>query len=207
MMPTDATLLARWRSGDQTAGQTLIARYYDVVKHFFVNKVSASIEDLVQETFLKCVNSRDRLDDEDKFRSYLFTIAYNELRSHLRQNYRHGERVDFGEMSLSDLSPEPVTMIVKRQERRLLLEGLRTIPFEYQVLLELHYWEKLKTEEMAQVMKMPVGTIRSRLRRARELLECTIDELALNPEALQTTKTLLDDWADLCRLELEERGK
>lgn len=207
MLHSDAELLDNWRAGDQTAGRLLIERYYEMVKHFFLNKVSNGVEDLVQETFLKCLNSRDRVGDDHKFRSYLFTIAYNELRMSLRRRYRHGEHVDFSEVSLSDLAPKPSALIAKRQERRLLLEGLRTISLEYQVLLELHYWEKLTTEEMAQVLQMPVGTIRGRLRRARALLEDAMNELVLTPEFLRTTKTHLDDWANLCRLELEERGK
>ncbi|HWN68565.1 MAG TPA: sigma factor-like helix-turn-helix DNA-binding protein, partial [Haliangium sp.] len=84
-------------------------------------------------------------------------------------------------------------------------EALRGIPVDYQVILELHYWEQMNTEDMAEALALPVGTVRSRLRRARELLEQAMGRLAESPGELQSTLTRLDDWAERCRQEMQRR--
>ena len=199
MLRTDAELLEHWRNGDRVAGKELFERYFYQVERFFLNKVSQGVDDLVQETFLGCVNNRDRIADSGRFRSYLFSIAYNVLRSHLRTAYRRGEHIDFDAVAIADLTPGPSSIVAHIREHRLLLHGLRKIPVDYQVVLELHYWEQLTTDEIAAVQDTPVGTIRSRLRRARQLLETAMSELADNPDLLTSTLSNLDDWAAQCR--------
>jgi RNA polymerase sigma-70 factor, ECF subfamily len=143
--------------------------------------------------------------DSSRFRSYLFSIAYNVLRGHLRKLYRGGHQLDLDEMSIQQVAPGPGTQLGERREQRLLLEALRAIPVDYQVILELHYWEQLTTEDMAEVLKMPVGTARSRLIRARKLLEEAMSRLAGSPVELESTMTRLDDWAERCRLAMQNR--
>jgi len=205
MAADDVVLLEAWRRGDTTAGEELFERYYDVVERFFLNKISGDVQDLVQETFIACVEGRDRVQDSSRFRSYLFSIAYNVLRAHLRKIYRGGQQLDFDEMSIQQVAPGPGTQLGHRREQRLLLEALRGIPVDYQVILELHYWEQMNTEDMAEALALPVGTVRSRLRRARELLEQAMGRLAESPGELQSTLTRLDDWAERCRQEMQRR--
>jgi RNA polymerase sigma-70 factor, ECF subfamily len=205
MAADDVVLLKGWRRGDAAAGEELFERYYDLVERFFLNKLSGDVQDLVQETFIACVEARDRVQDSSRFRSYLFSIAYNVLRGHLRKLYRGGHQLDLDEMSIQQVAPGPGTQLGERREQRLLLEALRAIPVDYQVILELHYWEQLTTEDMAEVLKMPVGTARSRLIRARKLLEEAMSRLAGSPVELESTMTRLDDWAERCRLAMQNR--
>ncbi|WP_428265320.1 RNA polymerase sigma factor [Haliangium sp.] len=202
MDASDAELLERWRQGNQAAGEALFERYYDPIERFFLNKVSSNVGDLVQETFIACVEARERVKDGDKFRSYLFSIAYNVLRAHLRRNYRGRQELDLDHMSVVDIAPGPGTMIGRRREQRLLLEALRAIPLQYQVVLELHYWEKMITADIAESLGLPLGTVRSRLRRARELLDEAMSRLAGSNDVLESTATSLDDWAERCRQDM-----
>jgi RNA polymerase sigma-70 factor (ECF subfamily) len=101
---------------------------------------------------------------------------------------------------VQQVAPGPGTQLGDRREQRLLLEALRNIPIAYQVILELHYWEQTTTEDMAEILSLPVGTVRSRLLRARELLEQAMSRLARSAEELQSTVTRIDDWAERCRL-------
>lgn len=195
----DGELLERWRDGDRSAGEALFEKYYDLVERFFLNKVTVGVADLVQETFMACVKGRDRISQSSKFRSYLFSVAHRILQLHLRKKYRTPEQVDFAEVAVRDLNPTPSSLIARRREQKLLLDGLRSIPLDYQVVLELHYWEKLTTEDIGEVVHLPVGTVRSRLRRARELLEQAMGRLASSPDELESTVTRLDDWAEQCR--------
>jgi RNA polymerase sigma-70 factor (ECF subfamily) len=198
----DAALLARWREGDLVSGEALCERYYDKVERFFLNKVSASVGDLVQETFTVCVENHAQVRDAAKFRSYLFAVAYNVLCAHLRRHYRKDRAIDFDRVSAHDVSPSPSSLAVRHREQRLLLEGLRNIPVDYQVVLELHYWEEMTTADIAEVLHIPVGTVRSRMRRAREMLEDAMTRLTGSPELLESTKTHLEDWAHKCRSQL-----
>lgn len=203
MSVDDAALLERWRSGDQSAGEQLFERYYEPVERFFINKLSHQITDLVQETFIACIESRDRLKDPRKFRNFLFTVAHNVLYGHFRRNYRReGGAIDFEEVSVFDLAPGPSTVAVRNSEERLLLEALRRIPVRSQVLLELFYWEEMKTADIAAVLDLPVGTVRSRIRKARQLLEQAMGRMEKRPEILESTKSNLEDWARGCRRQM-----
>ena len=203
MEPSDGELLERWRAGDTATGEALFERYYDMVERFFLNKVSSGVPDLVQETFIRCVESRDRIRDNDRFRVYMFGIAYNVLSAHLRERYRGDRAIDFNEDSVHDLSPSPGSVVAQRREHRLLIEALRNIPVDDQVLLELHYWEQLTTHQMAEVLGIPVGTARGRLQRARDKLEEVMQRLAESPQDLSSTLARLDDWAAECRAHLD----
>src|SRR5262245_40975606 len=98
MDPSDGQLLERWRSGDAASGEALFERYYDMIERFFLNKVAVSVQDLVQETFIRCVESRERIRDDGRFRSYMFSIAYHVLSAHLRERYGRGNAIDLDEV-------------------------------------------------------------------------------------------------------------
>jgi RNA polymerase sigma-70 factor (ECF subfamily) len=195
----DGDLLERWRAGDMQAGQLLFLRYYDRIERFFINKVPAGVADLVQDTFLACLEGRDRLHDASKFRAYLFSVANNVLNTYLRKRYARGSEIDVLEQSVQDVSPGPFTLVAEREEEYLLLHALRHIAIHYQVILELHFWEKLPTSEISEILGLPVGTVKSRMRRGRELLEQSLTRLAESPDLLQSTISKLGDWAERIR--------
>ncbi len=204
-MSSDAELLQRWREGERKAGATLFERYYTQVERFFVNKVldaSTEIRDLVQETFTALVQNRDRIEDAGKVHSYVLSVAYKVFQNHLRKKYRNSiyrEIEDFNEIAICDLASGPSSLLCQRQEQRLLLEGLRRIPVPDQTLLELFYWEGVNTAEIALTLGIPRGTVKSRLRSARNKLERAISTIAESAEVLKSTLSDLDAWAQRCR--------
>ena len=197
----DAALLDRWRGGEDEAGLRLHDRHGDAVIRFFRNKARDSAEDLVHETFVRLYESRDRIRESTRFRAYLLGIAHHVFHEHLRELGR-GRKIDPEMESMRALDPGPSTIAARRREHRLLLEGLRRLPIEHQVALELHYWEGLNAAEIAQIMQVPHSTMRSRLGRARELLERVIAELAESPKLMQSTLEGLDAWAQGVRGQL-----
>ena len=196
---TDGELLLRWRQRDFASGEALFERYYKMVERFFLNKISDAVSDLVQETFTRCVAGQEHIKDNEQFRLYIFGIAYNVLKEHLRRRYRGERLLDSCEVSVRDLEPGPVTLIVRRQEHRLLLEALRSIPIDDQVVLELHYWESLTTEQIAEALGLPVGTARGRLQRARSKLAEAMTQVSDSAQDLTTTLACVEDWARECR--------
>jgi len=196
---SDGQLLECWRAGDTASGEALFERYYDMVERFFLNKVAGGVQDLVQETFMRCVEGRERIRDQDRFRTYMFGIAYNVLTAYLRERYRSDRAIDLSEISMCDIAPGPSSLIARQREHQLLIEALRAIPIEDQVILELHYWEQLTTNEMAEVIGIPIGTARGRLQRARTRLEEAMQRLTSSPQDFASTMARLDDWAAECR--------
>lgn len=198
---SDARLVEAWRGGDREAGKRLFERHYAGVARFFRNKVGEAGPDLIQRTFLACVEGRERFRQESSFRSYLFSIAYKIVCKYYRERRRDAGRVDFEEESAHSLS-SPISAVAARQEQRLLLEGLRRLPVDYQVVLELHYWEGMSATELADVLGIPVGTAKTRLRRGRELLEERLRELSASAVLLQSTLANLDAWAAQLRVQV-----
>lgn len=195
-MSTDAELFATWRQGDREAGQALFDRHLAAIRRFFANKTPIAVDDLVQQTFLSCTESRDTYRGESSFRSWLFGIAHNVLGTHLRDN---AGRTDAASESMIDGKPSPSSVYAARAEDYLLFEALRRLPMDSQVALELHFWEQMSGSEMAVVLGIPEGTVRTRLRRARTLLEEQVRALAQGPMAPESGVEALDDWARTIR--------
>jgi RNA polymerase sigma-70 factor (ECF subfamily) len=194
---SDHELLQAWRTGDTDAGRELFERHFAALYRFFRNKVDDGVEDLIQETLLACTESRDQFRGDASFRTYLFTVARNALYAYWRQRRRDGLHSDVADCSVEALATSPSGKLARKRERRLLLRALRALPLELQTLLELHYWEDLPGPELARVLGIPEGTVRSRLRRARTALEAAMTQLADGPErtTLSTSLANLDDWA------------
>lgn len=197
----DEVLLAAWRRGERAAGQQLFERYYEAVARFFVNKVGEAGTELIQRTFLACVEGITRFRGDGSFRSYLFAIAYRQLCLHYKT--RAQAPVDLASESVAGLDPSVAGILVEREEQRLLLAGLRSIALELQVVLELHYWEQCTVAEIAAALDIPPGTVKSRLRRGREQLREVIERLAATPELALSTFRGLESWAEGVRVRAE----
>ncbi len=201
-MRTDEELFEAWRCGDRTAGNVLCRRHFWAIRRFFQNKVDREVEELVQQTFARCVEGRARYAGRSSFRIFLFGVARNVLREFYRGG-RHCQPAIFSEQSVRDMGAGPSTALAKRQEQRLLLEALRRIPMELQVVLELYYWEELTGVELGEILDVPERTARSRVRRAKQLLEKALTRIKASPEALQSTMSNLDGWAAKVRASFE----
>jgi RNA polymerase sigma factor (sigma-70 family) len=189
----DAAELEAWRAGDRAAGERLFDRYYEPVARFFVNKVGDASPDLIQRTFLACVEGVSRFRGDGSFRSYLFAIAYRQLCLHYRD--RAGDRIDLTSISAVALDPSLSRVLGEREEMRLFLAGLRELPLDLQVVLELHYWEHCTVVEIAAALEIPAGTVKSRLRSGREKLTAIVERLAERPELAASTIHGLETWA------------
>lgn len=192
---SDRALLDAWRGGDRRAGSALFLRHYAVVHRFFTSKVNApEVADLVQNTFTACIEGQERYEGTGSFRSYLLGIAFRLLCRHYRSKRSARDRLDLAVVSASELAPSPSQIVALRQEEQLLLAALRQIPIEHQVLVELFYWEGFSIDAAAEVLGIPEGTVKSRLRRARVLLREALERIADDPRLLQSTVTDLDGW-------------
>jgi RNA polymerase sigma factor (sigma-70 family) len=202
---SDEELLLSWRQGSASAGEQLFERHYETVRRYFRNKVPAPVvRDLVQETFLACVESYTRFRNLSTFRAYLLGIAHHIMVDHLRAGSRRNDLterdpIDLTTLTLADVQPAGEDVIAAKRERRLLLRALRRLRFPLQVVLELRYWESLSDLEIAEILDEPLGTIKTRLRAGRVELEAKLAELASSPEELRSTLDSLHRWATRVR--------
>jgi|LNFM01.2.fsa_nt_gb RNA polymerase sigma-70 factor (ECF subfamily) len=205
-MTTDIELLDAWRSGEGSAGDRLLERHFAAIFRFFRSKLGdAAAEDLAQATLLACVDARTRATELASFRAYLFGIARNQLRMHLRGRQVRDRVIELASVSAADLGASPSAIVGARDEQRLLLAALRRIPIDFQIAVELYYWEGLSTRELADVLEIPEGTVRSRLTRAREHLATQMLELGASPETTNSTMDGFDGWAASLRA-IVDRG-
>ncbi len=187
---SDTDLLEAWRAGDRPSGEVLFERHFDALYRFLCNKCPAeALDDLVQDTFASCVASGERLHDPDAFRRYLLGIARHKLVDLYRAR---GRAVEI--FSAHELGVAPIDAAERNQERRTLLRALRRLPLDAQVMLELAYWEGLKDRELAEIQEIPVGTVKSRLRKARLALRGAIEQQLRQSQFESTVDSIERVW-------------
>ncbi len=176
---TDEELIARVKQGDRVAFDELVRRYYRHIYRFLVRFTGRKdlAEDLTQEIFLKVYNSIGKFDESRKFKPWLFAVAANRARDALRSIQRSAKRIGFEHegsdnenVSLLDVISSdvesPETGIEKQEEREYVKQSLDKLPDKLREILILAYYEKMPYKMIAEVLDIPVGTVKSRLHKA-----------------------------------------
>jgi RNA polymerase sigma-70 factor (ECF subfamily) len=202
----DERLLRAWRDGDQDAGNALVDRHFSTVYRFFRSKVDDDVEDLTQRTFLASMEGLERLRRDRDFRAYLLGIARRLLLRRFRDQAIRGRYEDPMMVSAAELGGSPSQEVAAADERRLLLLGLRRIPLDLQICLELHYWEGMAVADIAEVLSVPPGTVKSRLHRAREQLRLRIQDMHDDANLVESTISDLARWAAGLKEQLDSKS-
>ena len=189
----DADLAVAARSGSGDACTTLVHRFQRPVYNLVARLVQdpGLAEDLTQDTFLKMFRGLAQYDASLRFSSWLFRIAHNTAIDHLRQRRLllatprvddDGEEMDplAGLPDLRGDSPEQAA--TRRQLAAVLDRAIDTLRPEYRAVVVLRHHEDLDYEEIAEVMGLPLGTVKTYLHRARKELAAHLKEAGLGPE-------------------------
>ena len=198
----DIELLDAWREGDARAGDALFRRHFARIYRFFRSK-TPDAEDLTQRTFLALVENRQVMRPDSNFRAYAFGIARNQLLMHYR---KRGNSLETSPQthSAADLAgPGLETGLRKGEELRLVLRAMQQLPLDFQVALELYYWEDMSVGDIATALELPAGTIKSRLWRGRELLREQIEQIDAPGTLRESTLGQLNRWIGLLRENIE----
>ncbi|MFW6059924.1 MAG: RNA polymerase sigma factor [Phycisphaeraceae bacterium] len=177
---SDEQLAARYRAGDENAFAALVNRYRQELFQFlarFVNNRAAA-DDLFQETFLQVHLSIDTFDPSRSFKPWVFTIAANKARDWLRRNTRQQaaplsalierEREEgpaFIDLLQTEL-PLPVENLEQQEVRELVQAVIASLPEHLREVLLLAYFNKFAYKEIAAMLGIPLGTVKSRLHAA-----------------------------------------
>jgi RNA polymerase sigma factor (sigma-70 family) len=179
--PPDAHLVALARGGDRRAFEVLVRRYSPRVFGLALRHVRSRdyAEDITQESLVRAWQGLRSFRGGEEFRGWLFRIAVNLARDHLRARRRHPP-VPLEEASELELGASPAAAPDEELERRQLserLEGaLARLGEEHREILLLRAMEEMSYDEMSAVLRIPRGTVMSRLARARARLRGLLEE-------------------------------
>lgn len=148
----------------------------------FITHSRLEAEDLYQDTFLKLYEIRKNLHIETNPKSFIMSVALNLYRNDKRKSSRRqlkmGKRISL-EDSISELpAKEPVIeeQIVRKEEYQLLRSEVNKLPDKYKIPILLFYMEGLSLAEISQILKLPCGTIKTRIHRARKNLKQKLED-------------------------------
>lgn len=200
-MVDESLLLRAWQRGDLRAGDALFRRLFGPLRRFFANKVREPqhLEELLARTLELLVRRCKAFEGRSRFRTYALGIARNVLRDYYRGYVWDKRTVPLESRSIVEMGASPWSALAEGREHRLLLHALRRIPLAQQIVLELYYWEEMSASQTAAVLGVPEGTVRGRVRRAKQLLKAELAKLARSPKELETTVGNLDRWAAALR--------
>ena len=176
--------VARLRRGDLNALSELIARYQNRLYRYLLRMVRqpAEAEDLFQQTWLKVVEKVRSFDVTRNFDAWLFTLARNLAIDHLRRVRPQSldePLADNGHCAtVADRIPSrdctPLEAALAVERRTHIDEAMAALPMIYREALTLRFEDGMKIEEIAQVIEVPVSTVKSRLRRSLEQLRSAL---------------------------------
>ena len=183
---TDQELVEKAQQGDKKAFNLLVVRYQNRVAGLLTRYVSRDdIPDIVQESFIKAYRSLASFRGESAFYTWLYRIAVNTAKNHLTALGRRppkedilaedAESYDAGTQLRETDTPE--NLVLSNALKRVVFETIENLPEELKMAITLREIEGLSYEEIAEVMSCPVGTVRSRIFRAREAIDAKIQPL------------------------------
>lgn len=175
---TDERLLADFLDGDEQAFSLVVHRYERELFQFvgrFVRDAAAA-EDIVQDTFIQVHRSAHGFDMSRRFRPWMFTIAANKARDYLRTRGRRkevafsfdnseGEQTNFQDF-LADAGPTPLIELEADEQRETVRKVVAKLPDHLREVLLLAYFQRFPYKEMAEILEIPLGTVKSRLHAA-----------------------------------------
>ncbi len=166
----DYNLIKRVQNGDMVAFSEIVDRYKNRLMNTIVRMISSQqeAEDIVQETFLRVYQHRDSFDFRHCFSTWLYTIALNLARNELRKRKRF-KFFDIFDMQGHE-SEISVEMKLPSNISKILEKAIESLPEKYKTAFMLRDIQEQSYEEVAKIMNIPLGTVKSRVNRARALL-------------------------------------
>jgi RNA polymerase sigma-70 factor (ECF subfamily) len=176
----ETELLNRYAAGDQEAFREIVTQYKDQLYAFlrrFLNQTQL-IEEAFQETFLQLYRSRQSFDKDKPLRPWLFTIAANKAKDVLRKQQRQdtvslGAMAEPAELSVDDVVNSlkshditPYDEAEKAEQAEKVRQIIADMPANLREILILAYFEQFSYKQMADMLSIPIGTVKSRLHTA-----------------------------------------
>lgn len=184
---SDAELIQGAISGTEESFEELVQRYQRPIISYvyrFLNDYDASL-DVTQEVFIKVYNSLERYSSEYKFSTWLYRIAHNAAIDHIRRNSKREQSLESEnqegtyQMQLESVRPTPEEDRERSEWRSEIESVVKCLPTAYRELIVLRHGKDLSYVEIADVTDLPLGTVKNRLFRAREMMREMLIERGL----------------------------
>ena len=179
--PTDETLVATILDGQPELYRELVTRYkgrlVNYLYRMFRNEEDA--HDLAQDVFLKVFGALDRFDPKYRFSTWLFRVAQNAAIDTIRKrrlklvSIHRPETAESngGEWELPGNEPTPYQQARNVERGAAIREAIERLPIEYQELIAMRHYGELSYDEIARLKRMPLGTVKNKLFRGRQMLK------------------------------------
>ncbi len=182
MEKNDEVLVQKFKEGNAEAFQRLFEKYkrrvYKMVYLMLWNKEDS--EDITQEAFFQVYKSIQTLRENRSFYSWLYNIALNLSTDHIRRkkgvrflslSRQFGGSPETLDIEIADWSKNSAQLFQKKETRITVRKAVESLSPKYRMVLILKYFQDLSYEEIAQTLRCPVGTVRSRIHNAKRRLE------------------------------------
>jgi len=171
-MKNDEQLMLEFKGGSNAAFEELFSRYKNPIYGYFRRRLNdfARAEELAQETFVIIIRGAERFEMTARFRTYIFSIALKQLWSERRRQSREDRTVE--ESPEAGRTPDPATGLWIR-------DALSRMDADHREVLMLREYEQLSYEDIAEILAIPLNTVRSRLFRARSEVRTLLDEQSI----------------------------
>ena len=186
MKQNDSELIHKAKNGDAKAYEGLLKKYRNSVYNLVYRMVRdvEEAEDLTQEAFIKAFNSLASFNEEYAFSTWLYKIATNNcidfFRKRKLQTYSLDKPIQYKDSEIQHEIPDPELnpekSILARERSRVIQEAIRALPEKYYTAIVLRHNEEKSYEEIAEILNLPLGTVKARIFRAREMLNKELKE-------------------------------
>jgi RNA polymerase sigma-70 factor (ECF subfamily) len=176
----DLRLIHAALKDDQQAYKRLLKKYYSSLYNLIYRLIrdKDEVEDLTQEAFVKAFASLRYFDEEFAFSTWLYKIASNNAIDHIRKKKLETFSIDKPiasddsdfKFELPDTTYQPDKQIINRQRSELLAKAIADLPEKYRKVILMRHAEERDYAEIAHILKLPIGTVKAHIFRARELL-------------------------------------
>ncbi|MBE0564357.1 MAG: sigma-70 family RNA polymerase sigma factor [Krumholzibacteria bacterium] len=177
----DLKTIRRCKRGEEDAFREILERYRGPIYNlcYRMSRNPEDARDLGQEVFIKVFSLLDRFDEEYAFSSWLFRIATNHCIDHLRRNRLRflsldgtvGQDGQEYEFQIPSELPGPDQVLQRKEALEKLEEVIAELPPHYKAITLLRHDQQLSYEEIADVLGLPLGTVKARIHRARNLVQ------------------------------------
>ncbi len=183
----DQALVERVQQGDKQAFDILVLKYQNKIIQLAYRYVKDHDEamDVAQEAFIKAYRALDRFRGDSAFYTWIYRIAINTAKNHLVASGRRPPRTDLdaqeaeqyeGAAGLKEYAT-PEQVLLRDELKQTIASAIRELPDDLRTAITLRELEGLSYEEIAQTMECPIGTVRSRIFRARDAIEKKMNSL------------------------------
>jgi len=184
---SDRVLVARAQGGDKTAFDLLVLKYQHKLAKLVARYVhdQSEVSDVTQEAFIKAYRALPRFRGDSAFYTWIYRIAINTAKNHLAAQARRpsdsaidpeeAEQYSGGQQLTDNATPE--RLLLREEIEHTVAAAIAELPEDLRIAITLRELEGLSYDEIAQTMECPIGTVRSRIFRAREVINDRLEPL------------------------------